>query len=56
MDEKIFINWDSDPIDVLKWALTLIDEPGNNSGDVKQAIHEKIFTFTEKKDAGTKGK
>lgn len=43
-------------IDVLKWVLTLIDDPGNNSGDVKQEIHKKIFTFEEKKDGSTEKK
>lgn len=50
MEKEIIINGTSDPIEILKWVLALIDEPGNTSGDVKQFIHEKIVTFEEKKD------
>ena len=49
-------SWNSDPIKILKWVLSLIDEPGNTSGDVKQLINEKIFTFTEKKDGSAEEK
>ena len=57
MEKKLIIQeWDTDPIETLRWVLTLIDEPGNTSGDVKQLINEKLFTFEEKKDGSSEEK